>query len=58
MIRLFAVIWLTPLYLFLRCLDSVVRLSQVGASEPSHPERPKLQLVHGKKLPAVHRSSS
>ena len=58
MIRLFAVIWLTPLYLFPRWLDSVVRLSQVGTSEPSHPEQPKLQLVHGKKLPAVHRSSS
>ena len=44
---MFAVIWLTPLYLFLRWLDSV-----------THREQPKLQLVHGKKLPAVHRSSS
>ena len=58
MIRLFTLIWLTPLYLFLRCVDSVVRSSQGGASEPSHPEQPKLQLVHGNKLPAVHRSSS
>jgi hypothetical protein len=47
MLRLFAAIWLTPLYLFLRWLDSV-----------THREQPKLQLVHSKKLPAVHRSSS
>jgi hypothetical protein len=44
MIRLFAVIWLTPLYLFLRWLDSL-----------PHREQPKL---HDKKLPQVHRSSS
>ncbi|MGA8690105.1 MAG: hypothetical protein ACLQF1_17010 [Methyloceanibacter sp.] len=47
MFRLFAVFWLTPLYLFLGWLDSV-----------THRKQPKLQLVHTKKLPAVHRSSS
>jgi hypothetical protein len=47
MIRLFAVIWLTPLYLFLRWLDSV-----------THRTQPKLQLVHTKNLPKSHRSSS
>ena len=37
MIRLFTLIWLTPLYLFLRCVDSVVRSSQVGTSGPQAP---------------------
>jgi hypothetical protein len=47
MIRLFAMIWLTPLKLYVRWLDSV-----------TNREEPKLQSGYSKKLPAVHRSSS